>query len=673
MVTIEDQGLAYIQYKADGATSNFTLTFPYLKQDNIRVFLDGVQTTAFTWNNSSEIHMTSVPANNVLLTIKRLTDQSQRLVDFQDGGVLKEATLDLDSNQLFYLCQEAIDTTNFNLAINSTTSTIDANNNRVINVADGIDPQDAATKGQLNIVEAASDAATAAAAIAVADAAAAVITANGIAATANQALSDAADALAASAAAVITANAIAGDATAALAAANAAVATANAAGADATTALANAAAAQSTANTALSNAAAAQSTANTAVSNAAAALAAANAAQADATTALGNLTTHIANTAAHGATGAVVGTTNTQTLTNKTLTSPTITTPSGLVKGDVGLPLVDNTSDATKNAAAVTLTNKTMTSPVLNSPSIVTPSRSDIKQDTYANLVTYALTASNGQLVWATDLKSAYAVKDTLLVAVGGSSGSLDTLFQLLSEENLSDWSTGNNATILGGGTLAGTFAKETTTPLHDLSSYKFTQAAGSLNDYLMSASKPVPVRFRGQQVTLFFPVKYNGADNDIEVKFYDVTNSAIIPTSTFIKLSTGAPNSLAMYKTNITMPLTCANIRVGFQVKVINSGKVLEFDDVQMTGDTTVYASVNNITAWQDYTPTIAGLGTPTSVVFQWRQNGENIDIRGGCVAGTPSAVALTVSMPNSYLSDYTAQRIVGKANSSFVSTTQF
>lgn len=35
--------------------------------------------------------------------------------------------------------------------------------------------------------------------------------------------------------------------------------------------------------------------------------------------------THIASTAEHGATGAVVGTTNTQTLTNKTLTAPTIT------------------------------------------------------------------------------------------------------------------------------------------------------------------------------------------------------------------------------------------------------------------------------------------------------------------------------------------------------------
>jgi hypothetical protein len=56
--------------------------------------------------------------------------------------------------------------------------------------------------------------------------------------------------------------------------------------------------------------------------------------------------THIAATEAHGATGAVVGTTNVQTLTDKTLTSPVINTPT-LTVNDNALTVQDG-GDTTK-------------------------------------------------------------------------------------------------------------------------------------------------------------------------------------------------------------------------------------------------------------------------------------------------------------------------------------
>lgn len=56
--------------------------------------------------------------------------------------------------------------------------------------------------------------------------------------------------------------------------------------------------------------------------------------------------------------------TNAATLTNKTLTSPVINTPTGIVKGDVGLGNVDNTSDANKPVSSATTTQLNLKAPL---------------------------------------------------------------------------------------------------------------------------------------------------------------------------------------------------------------------------------------------------------------------------------------------------------------------
>lgn len=59
------------------------------------------------------------------------------------------------------------------------------------------------------------------------------------------------------------------------------------------------------------------------------------------------LDAHIANTETHGAVGKVVGTQNTQTLTNKTLTSPVISTPTGIIGSDIVMSRVAGSTYST--------------------------------------------------------------------------------------------------------------------------------------------------------------------------------------------------------------------------------------------------------------------------------------------------------------------------------------
>ena len=74
------------------------------------------------------------------------------------------------------------------------------------------------------------------------------------------------------------------------------------------------------------------------------------------------------------------------------------------------------------------LTNKTLTG-----ASIEEPIRSDVKQDTLAALTTYAASATNGQIVFATDEKKMFQVVDGELVSIGGAG-----IVKLTAGENIS-------------------------------------------------------------------------------------------------------------------------------------------------------------------------------------------------------------------------------------------
>ena len=252
-------------YTGNGSTTNYSFTFEYLKQSDVKVTLDTVATTAFTFANATTIAFTSAPASNVAIRIFRDTAIDLLSATFFPGSAIKAEDLNQNFTQSLYVTQESdADAASATTTANTAKTTADT----------------ALTNSAAAVVTA--NAADALATTSNTNSAAAVVTANASNVTAASAASDAASAvttagtaLTNSAASVVTANA---------ADANATTALNNSRESDGsggfTTAISKANTALTTANSASTSATSATSTANTAATNATTALNVANAASA---------------------------------------------------------------------------------------------------------------------------------------------------------------------------------------------------------------------------------------------------------------------------------------------------------------------------------------------------------------------------------------------------------
>ena len=141
---------SFVRYTGDGNTSAFAIPFSYRVESDLVVTLAGVATTAFTINAAgTTLTFSSVPSNGTAIEIRRKTSQGTKLVDYASGSVLTEDDLDTDSDQAFFMSQEAIDDANDVIKVSNVNFQYDVTNKRLINVADPVDAQDAVTKNWL--------------------------------------------------------------------------------------------------------------------------------------------------------------------------------------------------------------------------------------------------------------------------------------------------------------------------------------------------------------------------------------------------------------------------------------------------------------------------------------------------------------------------------------------
>lgn len=139
-------------YTGNGSQTDFAITFPYITESHIVVTVGGVvktQGTDYTFANSSTITFNTAPDNGAVVKITRSSSRDARLVDYQDGSTITEAILDQDSNQMFFMSQEAIDVTEGTMTKNDNDAW-EAQGKRIENVAAPINNSDAVNLGTLS-------------------------------------------------------------------------------------------------------------------------------------------------------------------------------------------------------------------------------------------------------------------------------------------------------------------------------------------------------------------------------------------------------------------------------------------------------------------------------------------------------------------------------------------
>ena len=138
---------SFVRYTGNGSTTQYAVSFSYRDQADVTVTINGVATTAFTWNSAgTQITFSSPPANLSAIEIRRRTSQTSRLVDYAAGSVLTENDLDTDSNQAFFMGQEAIDDAGDVIKLDAANFQWDVQSKRLTNVADPVNNNDAVNK-----------------------------------------------------------------------------------------------------------------------------------------------------------------------------------------------------------------------------------------------------------------------------------------------------------------------------------------------------------------------------------------------------------------------------------------------------------------------------------------------------------------------------------------------
>ena len=137
--------LARVQYESDGSTTVYSIPFPYINRDDIKVSIDGTETNDFVFLDGSTINLDAAPSQGLIVDVIRETERNDLLVEFNDGSTLLETDLTLAAQQSFFIAQEAFDQADATLTV-ANDGTYSASTRRISLLGYPLNFEDAANK-----------------------------------------------------------------------------------------------------------------------------------------------------------------------------------------------------------------------------------------------------------------------------------------------------------------------------------------------------------------------------------------------------------------------------------------------------------------------------------------------------------------------------------------------
>jgi hypothetical protein len=100
----------WADYVGDGVKDTFQVTFPYQKQQEVFVTVDGAP-AAFTFISAGWVQLAAAPANGAAIRVQRSTEAFEPRHEFANGVPLLPRFIDENNKQFLYVVQEAVNET----------------------------------------------------------------------------------------------------------------------------------------------------------------------------------------------------------------------------------------------------------------------------------------------------------------------------------------------------------------------------------------------------------------------------------------------------------------------------------------------------------------------------------------------------------------------------------